>query len=90
MPASVLTPRALIRAMVACVRPAPGKTIADSACWTGGFFLAAHDYLTDPNIYALDKAQKAFLKHATFRGNEIVAGTRRLCLMNMFLHGIDS
>ena len=82
------TPRALIRAMVACVRPEPGGTIADPACGTGGFFLAAHNFLTDPHNYALDKDQKALLKHATFRGNEIVAGTRRLCLMNMFLHGI--
>lgn len=31
----------LIRAMVACVRPQPGKTIGDPACGTGGFFLAA-------------------------------------------------
>lgn len=82
------TPRALIRTMVACMRPEPGQTIADPACGTGGFFLAAHDYLTDPSRYALDKDQKAFLKHNTFIGNEIVAGTRRLCLMNMFLHGI--
>ena len=82
------TPRALIRAMVACMRPEPGKTIADPACGTGGFFLAAHDYLTNPAHFALDKDQKAFLKHDTFVGNEIVAGTRRLCLMNMFLHGI--
>ena len=82
------TPRALIRAMVASIRPEPCKTIADPACGTGGFFLAAHDFLTDPRNYALDRDQKAFLKHATFRGNEIVAGTRRLCLMNMFLHGI--
>ena len=77
------TPRALIRAMMACVRPEPGKTIADPACGTGGFFLAAHDFLTDPQNSALDRDQKAFLKHATFHGNEIVAGTRRLCLMNM-------
>ncbi|TDE36325.1 type I restriction-modification system subunit M [Antarcticimicrobium sediminis] len=82
------TPRALIRAMVECVRPKPGKTIADPACGTGGFFLAAHDFLADAENYRLDKDQKAFLKHATFHGNEIVAGTRRLCLMNMFLHGI--
>ena len=82
------TPRALIRAMVACVRPEPGRTIADPACGTGGFFLAAHDFLTDPRNGALDRDQKAFLKHDTFHGNEIVAGTRRLCLMNMFLHGI--
>jgi type I restriction enzyme M protein len=33
------TPRALIQAMVACVRPSR-KTIADPACGTGGFFLA--------------------------------------------------
>ena len=32
------TPRALIRAMVECVRPEPGKLIADPACGTGGFF----------------------------------------------------
>ncbi|MCA2010249.1 type I restriction-modification system subunit M [Cereibacter sphaeroides] len=82
------TPRSLIQAMVECVRPEPGKTIADPACGTGGFFLAAHDFLTDADNYALDREQKEFLKNDTFHGNEIVAGTRRLCLMNMFLHGI--
>lgn len=82
------TPRALIRAMVECVRPEPKKTIADPACGTGGFFLAAYDFITNPNNYKLDKAQKAFLKHQTFYGNEIVANTRRMCLMNMFLHNI--
>ncbi|ENY9928880.1 N-6 DNA methylase [Pseudomonas aeruginosa] len=80
------TPRALIRAMVECVRPAPGKTIADPACGTGGFFLAAYDYLAaNP---ALNQEQKVFLKTSTFHGNEIVASTRRLCLMNMLLHNI--
>lgn len=80
------TPRALIRAMVECVRPEPNKTIADPACGTGGFFLAAYDFLVA--AHAMDKPQKAFLKHETFYGNEIVAGTRRLALMNMFLHNI--
>ena len=80
------TPRALIRAMVECVRPEPMKTIADPACGTGGFFLAAYDFLVA--AHKMDKTQKAFLKHETFNGNEIVAGTRRLALMNMFLHNI--
>jgi len=80
------TPRALIKAMVECVRPEPGKTIADPACGTGGFFLAAYDFLVA--AHQMDKTQKAFLKHETFNGNEIVAGTRRLALMNMFLHNI--
>lgn len=80
------TPRALIRAMVECVRPEPMKTIADPACGTGGFFLAAYDFLV--SAHQLDKTQKDFLKHETFYGNEIVASTRRLALMNMFLHNI--
>lgn len=79
------TPRALIRAMVECMAPEVRKTIADPACGTGGFFLAAYDYLKDR---AKDRDDKAFLKSQTFFGNEIVAGTRRLCLMNMFLHNI--
>ncbi|MFH7325266.1 N-6 DNA methylase [Desulfurivibrio sp. C05AmB] len=82
------TPRPLIRAMVECVRPEPLKTIADPACGTGGFFLAAYDFISNPANYKLDKAQKLFLKHETFYGNEIVASARRLCLMNMFLHNI--
>ena len=82
------TPRALIRAMVECVRPEPSKLIADPACGTGGFFLAAYDFITSPDNFNLDQQQKAFLKHDTFHGNEIVANTRRLCLMNMVLHNI--
>ncbi len=77
------TPRALIKAMVECVNPEPMKTIADPACGTGGFFLAAYDYIVDHN--KLDKAQSKFLKYNTFFGNEIVASTRRLALMNLFL-----
>lgn len=81
------TPRVLIEAMVECVRPEPGKTIADPACGTGGFFLGAYNWLTREGT-TLDRRQKAFLRRETFFGNEIVASTRRLCLMNLFLHNI--
>ncbi len=80
------TPRALIRAMVACVRPEPMKTIADPACGTGGFFLACYDYLVGQ--HKLNKKEKEFLKVGTFSGNEIVPDTRRLALMNLYLHNI--
>lgn len=79
------TPRALIQAMVECLRPQPMKTISDPSCGTGGFFLAAHDYIAKQD---LDKEQKDFLKFHTFKGSEIVANTTRLCLMNLFLHNI--
>jgi len=78
--------RALIKAMVECISPEPLKTIADTACGTGGFFLAAYGYIVDHN--KLDKAQSKFLKYNTVFGNEIVASTRRLALMNLFLHNI--
>jgi type I restriction-modification system DNA methylase subunit len=38
------------------VAPQPGQTICDSACGTGGFLLAAHDYLA--KHHALDRAKK--------------------------------
>ena len=39
------TPRAVIQAMVDCLQPRPGEVIVDPACGTGGFLLAAHEYL---------------------------------------------
>lgn len=80
------TPRSLIQAMVECVRPEPNKSITDPACGTGGFFLAAYDYIV--KNHDLDREQKEFLKNKTFYGNEIVANTRRMALMNLFLHNI--
>ena len=82
------TPRPLIRAMVACVRPEPMKTIADPCCGSGGFFLAAQAFLADPANYTLDREQKEFLKKETFYGNEIVAATYKTALMNLYLHNI--
>ena len=82
------TPRTLIKAMVECIKPEPKKTIADPACGTGGFFLASYDYIADAKKFNLDKEEKDFLKFKTFTGWEIVANTARLCLMNLYLHGI--
>jgi len=80
------TPRALIAAMVDAVAPQPGQAICDPACGTGGFLLAAHDYLA--KHHALDRAQKKKLKGGTFFGIELVDSVTRLCAMNLLLHGI--
>jgi type I restriction enzyme M protein len=87
--------------MVACMQPEPLKTIADPACGTGGFFLSANEWLSGTGKWLkdnsewlnrprqnLDKKQKEFLRDNTFFGNEIVPSTRRMCLMNLFLHNI--
>jgi type I restriction enzyme M protein len=80
------TPRALISAMVEVMAPKPGLTICDPACGTGGFLLAAHDYLA--KLPGLDRAQKKALKSGTFHGIELVDSVTRLCAMNLLLHGI--
>ncbi len=80
------TPRPLIKAMVKCIRPEPTKTIVDPCCGSGGFLLAAQDFIA--NTYTLDREQKEFMKAEAFRGNELVATTFKLCLMNLYLHNI--
>jgi len=82
------TPRPLIRAMVEAAHPSPDDAIADPACGTGGFFLAAKDFITEEYGKELTRDQKKALKEDTFRGWEIVDNTARLCTMNLYLHGI--
>ena len=83
------TPRPLIQAMVDAIAPKPGDTICDPACGTGGFLLAAHDYVVrhNPN---LTKAEKKKLDRETLKGYELVQSVVRLCAMNLLLHGIGS
>ena len=81
------TPRPLIHAIVDVVRPRPGELIGDPACGTGGFLLAAHEYINrhNPN---LDIEEKQHLKLHALHGVDIVDGVTRLCAMNLLLHGI--
>ncbi len=80
------TPRPLIRAIVDVMRPQPGESICDPACGTGGFLLAAYDYVG--SHYQLDRDQWRHLRREALHGWEIVDNTARLCVMNLYLHGI--
>ena len=62
------------------------RTVCDPACGTGGFFLAAYTYISEN--YNLTREQKAFLRFKTFAGTDIVDNVVRLCVMNLYLHGI--
>jgi type I restriction enzyme M protein len=80
------TPRALIAAIVDVMAPQPRQTICDPACGTGGFLLAAHDYLV--KHHSLDRELKKRLRNGTLFGIELVDSVTRLCAMNLLLHGI--
>lgn len=79
------TPRSVIQAIVECIKPQPLETIADPSCGTGGFFLGALEYL---NRKVLTKEEQKFIRFDTFHGWEIEKATARLCLMNLYLHGV--
>lgn len=84
------TPRELIKAIVDVVRPTANDTVCDPACGTGGFLLAAHKYVLDHQGKDLDPDQKKHLTKSFVKGWELVAATARLCIMNLYLHGIDA
>ena len=79
------TPRPLIKAIVDVMRPKPGDSLCDPAAGTGGFLLAAYDYMKRGE---LDPDQKRFLRDDALSGWEIVDATARICAMNLLLHGI--
>jgi type I restriction enzyme M protein len=62
------------------------NVLRDPACGTGGFLLAAHDFIAANN--PLDRDQWRHLNQDSLHGWEIVDNTARLCVMNLYLHGI--
>lgn len=81
------TPRPLIEAIVDVMQPKVLDTVADPATGTGGFLLAAYDYMAKN---AKTKKEQKHLRDKAVRGNDIVASVTRLCAMNLYLHGIGS
>jgi type I restriction enzyme M protein len=84
------TPRQLIKAIVDCVRPMASDTVCDPACGTGGFLLNALDFVRKHEVHDLDRDQKKHLRTKFVKGWELVPNTARLCIMNLYLHGIDT
>lgn len=81
------TPRPVIRAIVKVMRPEPTMHIADPACGTGGFLLAAYEYLVESNPN-LDSKTRRFINEEALHGMDIVPSVTRLCAMNLYLHGL--
>lgn len=81
------TPRSVIRAMVEVVDPRPGDSIADPACGTGGFLLAAHDHIVARHP-RMSGEERRHLKLRALAGVDITDTVARLCAMNLLLHGI--
>lgn len=81
------TPRSLIQAMVDVAQPKIGETVCDPACGTGGFLLAAYDYMKNQSQ---DKAKRKFLRDKALHGFDNTALVVTLASMNLYLHGIGT
>lgn len=87
------TPRVLIRSMVRCVKPDPRASrdfaIGDPACGTGGFLVAAYEWLKDQTGGVFTSPDAKRIRTKTYFGQELVPRPRRLALMNMYLHQVE-
>lgn len=87
------TPRVLIQSIVAVMQPDPRVhkefTVCDPACGTGGFLVAAHEWLVQQTQGAIERDVAKRLKDKTYFAQELVARPRRMALMNLYLHGVE-
>lgn len=87
------TPRILIQSIVRVMKPDPRTnvelTICDPACGTGGFLVAAYEWLIQQTKGAFDRDLARRVRKRTFFGQDIGSRPRRLALMNLFLHGVE-
>src|SRR5579862_89347 len=87
------TPRLLIQSIVRCIKPDPRVSrdfkIGDPACGTGGFLVAAYEWLVHETGGALDRDIAKRIRTQTYYGQELVARPRRLALMNLYLHQVE-
>jgi type I restriction enzyme M protein len=81
------TPRSLISTMVDVTCPQIGETVCDPACGTGGFLLAAYDYMKGQSS---DKEKRDFLREKALHGYDNTALVVTLASMNLYLHGIGT
>ena len=79
------TPRALIQTIVEVVDPKITETVADPACGTGGFLLAAYDHM---KIQSKDIEKQKFLKNNALFGADNTSLVVTLASMNLYLHDI--
>jgi type I restriction enzyme M protein len=85
------TPRHIIQLMVEMVAPVAKDLICDPACGTGGFLVAAGEYLRKRHPEALrDSKLKQHFHTNLFHGFDFDNTMLRIGSMNMLLHGVEN
>jgi type I restriction enzyme M protein len=74
------TPAEVVRSLVELLEPAPGMSIYDPTCGSGGMLIQTRDYIQEVGGDPRD---------LSLYGQELSGTTWSICKMNMILHGID-
>ena len=84
------TPRHIIKMMVDLTQPKPMENIADPACGTAGFLVAAGEYIRENHAKAMvdDKTREHF-QSEMFTGYDFDNSMLRIGNMNMVMHGFE-
>jgi len=89
------TPRPLIQSICRVMKPDPRRKpdfrICDPACGTGGFLVAAYEWLISPQVSkgVFERAEAKRIRTRTYYGQDLVPRPRRLALMNLYLHSVE-
>ncbi|WP_148244420.1 N-6 DNA methylase [Enterobacter asburiae] len=79
------TPRPLVESIIRLIQPTVDELIQDPATGSGGFLVAADSYIrrsVPTDLYNKNPPK--------YQGVEIEKNTRRICLMNTFLHDLNA
>ena len=88
------TPRHIIKMMVELMQPGAREIICDPACGTGGFLVAAAEYLrdlkdSDGNLVLNAQGNREHFNKEMFHGFDFDGTMLRIGSMNLMLHGIE-
>ncbi|MBS7817477.1 N-6 DNA methylase [Wohlfahrtiimonas chitiniclastica] len=79
------TPRPLVESIIRLIKPTLGELIQDPATGSGGFLVSADEYIRQSSSLESYKTTPP-----QYQGVEIEKNTRRICLMNTFLHNLNA
>ena len=83
------TPRHIIKLMVELMQPTIEDTISDPSCGSGGFLVAAKEYIDKKYDETILAQHENHINKTMFNGTEFDATMLRIASMNLYLHGVE-
>ncbi|MFH8617881.1 N-6 DNA methylase [Streptomyces sp. NPDC017979] len=83
------TPRDVVRTLVELMAPTPDDEVYDPACGSGGFLVAAAEYVRTRSALPSGDDDHEHEPRLRLFGQDINAHTRQVAAMNLVIHGLE-